>query len=911
MSTAHSVSSNLTSFSRKLTFVVVLALPILSSIIAPYSAEAAAGGIQICEPGAACEIGEFLYDDEYSPITTASCTITSRYPNETLYVSSAAMTSNTDGWYSYLFTAPTTEGLYRTEVCCTAGADYLCLDKSFEIKSDPSMPSTGDIASAVWGYSDRTLSSLGTLVRDIWLHSNRTLTSLTTSSTTSSSSATGDLGDLAEIKKTTKENRLLLEELVNKPIIETYLEEKGVVPDLGAKLDQTRSTANQLFANNEYLRSKTDLVVSRWNSYSEEELMSILADLDNVLGEETDSPSQSSFFAQANWLKKAWNWDEAENVFNAATSLKRIIASTKITVSSYGKSSLAYQNMRSLDKYFDSVELAIGDSTNTGVDQTLFGHYREVSDLATLFDNQIADIDQLLVNWQNTDPTKIRTELNATAQKAIPINRIPQLRSYLGIASAGLSDKELKNKAFSVRGVLDTNRIMLARPSGSPLANTWLELGSIVFKTVVTNPSTLITQEVPLKYYLPPEVREEHILNIDEGLEVKYDSEKDQYYVSGNFKLSPGEAITLKVSIDDIWVVSDNEVESLKGQAEELMRPLEKTSYFAQGVTLKSDIDVSLDKILALQSAAVTPEAKIRAFREAQIELNSVYEKIERLKDLVTQAGQAGALFGFVGGVQAIAVWGLIIIMAAGFVFLALYMKVLRGHEEKGHKAGSLKEKKSKSSKDTPPSLGGFALPKFVRTAMAFIIFGALVSGSTAAIVLKVNRPISQSEVLGQDDVQSPTEPEVETQAEPATGGEEIIMITVPEMSSLNLRDSADGKVVGKLTHSLEAVRVSEEGDWTEVLLKFEEYADEPQQVWVSHDFITEPNQEIDDLGEVKIGETPTGWLNVRKAPGGEIISQANPGETYPIISETDSWYQIKLSDGEGWVSKTYTVKNN
>jgi len=902
MPTAHSVSSNQFSFSRKLTFVVVLALPILSSIIAPYSAEAAAGGIQVCEPGAACEIGEFLYDDEYSPIADASCTITSRYPNETIYITEGTtMNSNTDGWYSYLFTAPTTVGLYRTEVCCTAGTDYLCLDKSFEVKADPSMPSTGDIASAVWGYSDRTLSSLGTLVRDIWLHSNRSLTSLTTSSTTSSTS--GDLGDLAQIKKTTQENRLLLEELVNKPIIETYLEEEGT-PDLGAKLDQTRSTANQLFANNEYLRSKTDLVISRWNSYSEEELMSILADLDNVLGEETDSPSQSSFFAQANWLKTAWNWDEAENVFNAATNLKRIIGSTKITVSSYGKSSLAYQNMRSLGKLFDAVELAIGDSTDTGGNQTLFSHYREVSDLATLFENQIADIDRLLANWQGTDPTAIRTNLNATAQKAIPINRIPQLRSYLGLASAGLTDKELKNKAFSVRGVLDTNRIMLARPAGSPLANTWLELGSIVFKTVVTNPSPLITQEVPLKYYLPPEVREEHILNIDEGLEVKYDSEKDQYYVSGNFKLSPGEAITLKVSIDDIWVVKDSEVESLKGQAEELMRPLEKTSYFAQGVTLKSDIDVSLDKILALQSAAVTPEAKIRAFREAKIELNSVFEKIDGLKDLVTQAGQAGALFGFVGGVQAIAVWGLIIIMAAGFVFLALYMKVLRGHEEK--------EKKAKPGKGTPPSLGGFTLPKFVRTAMAFIIFGAFVSGTTTAIVLKVTAQAPETEVLGRDDVQSPAEPEPETQELPATGGEEIIMITVPDMSSLNLRDSADGKIVGKLTHTLEAVRVSEEGDWTEVLLKFEEYADEPQKVWISSEFVTAPREsesEVDTVGEITIGETPTGWLNVRSIPGGEVRAQVNPGETYPVLNETDSWYQIRLSDGEGWVSKTYIVK--
>jgi hypothetical protein len=36
-------------------------------------------------------------------------------------------------------------------------------------------------------------------------------------------------------------------------------------------------------------------------------------------------------------------------------------------------------------------------------------------------------------------------------------------------------------------------------------------------------------------------------------------------------------------------------------------------------------------------------------------------------------------LFGFVGGVQALAVWGLVVILVAGFVFLAIYLRMIAG----------------------------------------------------------------------------------------------------------------------------------------------------------------------------------------------------------------------------------------
>ena len=65
---------------------------------------------------------------------------------------------------------------------------------------------------------------------------------------------------------------------------------------------------------------------------------------------------------------------------------------------------------------------------------------------------------------------------------------------------------------------------------------------------------------------------------------------------------------------------------------------------------------------------------------------------------------------------------------------------------------------------------------------------------------------------------------------------------------------------------------------------------------------------------QVKILETPTGWLNVRSEPstsGGDetIVTKVDPGETFPYIKSSGSgWYQIELPDGElGWVVAKYT----
>ncbi|OIP57891.1 MAG: hypothetical protein COX79_05180 [Candidatus Levybacteria bacterium CG_4_10_14_0_2_um_filter_36_16] len=63
---------------------------------------------------------------------------------------------------------------------------------------------------------------------------------------------------------------------------------------------------------------------------------------------------------------------------------------------------------------------------------------------------------------------------------------------------------------------------------------------------------------------------------------------------------------------------------------------------------------------------------------------------------------------------------------------------------------------------------------------------------------------------------------------------------------------------------------------------------------------------------QVKISQTPTGFLRVRKEPSvaGSEIGRVSPGETYSLLDEKNGWYQIKLRDEtSGWISSTYAQK--
>lgn len=813
--------------------------------------QAAAGGIQNCTVSTTCVIGEFLYNDDSTPLTSATCTVTSKDPSGNNFLNSQSMTGQSDGWYAYSFTAPTTTGLYRTFVQCTASGDTVKIDKTFEVKEASTTDPT-TIASAVWSYSSRTISSFGTIISDFWNNTTRTLTGTGLSSgqlatqsdvisvrdqvtnTTNINASTA--AQINNINNITNEIRLELEKVVNAPIIENVLEDNP--GNLSEKIKDTRSIANQVYVNNQYLLSQSARLGADWNKKDGRELFTIAMGIAEVLGEEGDSASSNTIFGQVNWLRDSWNWEVGDSIYKELVEAKKLTNDIKLALSDYDKSSSQAQ-AKVLVKKFIATEKLIGKVSDQNTASTLFAKIETTSALALKLDERGEEVDRVLGEYARGGQLSTAQVLEIQ-NRVLAVNKIPKASKVLAklIPNDPVS---IKNVLLGIRGLINSNKKFLAGASNKTLVNVWLEVGSVIFKTMATNPSTLISQDVNIKYYLPKEIREEFIIKTDPGLTVKYDAEKDQYYVEGVFTLAPGETRAWSIETKDIWEVTPDEIASLRKQAEELYKPLEKTAYYAQGVTLKSDIDASLDKIAAIQAAAVTPEDKIRSYREADLLRESVEQKISGMKDLVTQASATGNLFGFVGGAQTIAVWGLIVIIAAGFIFMATYMRTITA------KAAS---KRSEPVKHVASGGRGMHPLKFI----GVIVVTSTISASVTGYIM--NRVVSKTyeeklRVLG-------------------TQAQEAQPTVTPAPTTLINSDNLTQKEI-KLTD----MDAGTGGQYT-----------------------------------VVVGDTPTGYLNVRNSPKGRIVAKAFPGDILIYLGEDTEWFKVELEDGtEGWVAKTYTTK--
>jgi hypothetical protein len=96
---------------------------------------------QEVELGGTIRIGEFIYEDDYTP-STADCTITVYDPSGTLKVNGITMTEDANGWhyYDYAVGGGETIGNWPAFISCgTINVDLIKIDKTFTVISASSL----------------------------------------------------------------------------------------------------------------------------------------------------------------------------------------------------------------------------------------------------------------------------------------------------------------------------------------------------------------------------------------------------------------------------------------------------------------------------------------------------------------------------------------------------------------------------------------------------------------------------------------------------------------------------------------------------------------------------------------------------------------------------------------------------
>ena len=139
---------------------------------------------------------------------------------------------------------------------------------------------------------------------------------------------------------------------------------------------------------------------------------------------------------------------------------------------------------------------------------------------------------------------------------------------------------------------------------------------SIILKLVVANPSKGQIQKVPLKSFLPREIKPEDVIDKDD-LDIAYDTEQGVYYVYNTYEVKPGEFLEKDVELKDIWIIPDSEIDSLRKEADKMEQLLKDTEYYERVAFLRNGIDSKLNEIIDSQkNSPASAELHISNYRD-------------------------------------------------------------------------------------------------------------------------------------------------------------------------------------------------------------------------------------------------------------------------------------------------------
>ena len=164
---------------------------------------------------------------------------------------------------------------------------------------------------------------------------------------------------------------------------------------------------------------------------------------------------------------------------------------------------------------------------------------------------------------------------------------------------------------------------------------------SITMRIMAVNPSDS-EQTVPVKVYLPLEVKPENVLDKN-GLEVAYDDQQGSYYVYGEFLLKPKESLEKEIELKDVWVIEKPQIALLRQDAKDVLESFKKTNYLQRAQIIYQGIDKKLKDVEEMQDiSSASPGSKISNYRNSLSLLNSAKADLLAAKTLLSEVAPKG-----------------------------------------------------------------------------------------------------------------------------------------------------------------------------------------------------------------------------------------------------------------------------
>ncbi len=177
-----------------------------------------------------------------------------------------------------------------------------------------------------------------------------------------------------------------------------------------------------------------------------------------------------------------------------------------------------------------------------------------------------------------------------------------------------------------------------------PVANPPVSTGNgnepISFRVVAVNPSSTKTQQVPVKIYLPQEVKPQDVIESG-GLQLEYDDQRSSYYIYKDaVELAPKQTRVFEVLVKDVWRVPQVDLDALQNHAKLVLGRLEKSPYYENGKTIFAGIEGKIMGIVRTQNDdTLSRKQHIGAYRSSLQSLEAVKEDITRMEKLLSFTG--------------------------------------------------------------------------------------------------------------------------------------------------------------------------------------------------------------------------------------------------------------------------------
>jgi hypothetical protein len=172
------------------------------------------------------------------------------------------------------------------------------------------------------------------------------------------------------------------------------------------------------------------------------------------------------------------------------------------------------------------------------------------------------------------------------------------------------------------------------------LINARLEASTVRFRIVALNPSKVKTQTVPVKIYLPVEVKPKDILDLG-PLDLEFDAQKSLFYVyKEGLTLKPSQTRVFEVEVNDVWVIPDSELNNVKSKVNFLLEAFAGSPYDEEMKNLAQRADALIKEISQSQNdESISRSQHIGIYRTNKKSLAKLKEELADMEKLLEPKG--------------------------------------------------------------------------------------------------------------------------------------------------------------------------------------------------------------------------------------------------------------------------------